>query len=321
MKLRNLIAVAALLAAPAYADNFNVKDAAGTTIAKKSKTISGAESDQNVLVDEAGAEILGKVTASPTANTIGARLKDIVTNTAAIETAVGTLDTALGSPFQANGSIGNTAFGATQSGTWTVQPGNTANTTAWKVDGSAVTQPVSSATLATAAKQPALGTAGTSSADVITVQGRASMTPLTTQGGAADGAAASGNPTQVCYEDGSGNCLTPKVSTAGVLDSPRAGTADRVVTKTSISADTNTTICPTATNPISTEIFFSTAGVGISLAGGTLTQAALGTTASTHPDLVFSTAGTLYTFPVAPTNAITAYGAAGIIVCIQNVRQ
>lgn len=33
--------------------------------------------------------------------------------------------------------------GATQSGTWTVQPGNTANTTAWKVDGSAVTQPVS----------------------------------------------------------------------------------------------------------------------------------------------------------------------------------
>jgi len=30
-----------------------------------------------------------------------------------------------------------------QSGTWTVQPGNTANTTAWKVDGSAVTQPVS----------------------------------------------------------------------------------------------------------------------------------------------------------------------------------
>src|SRR6266566_4976660 len=30
-----------------------------------------------------------------------------------------------------------------QGGVWTVQPGNTANTTAWKVDGSAVTQPVS----------------------------------------------------------------------------------------------------------------------------------------------------------------------------------
>lgn len=36
---------------------------------------------------------------------------------------------------------------ASQSGTWTVQPGNTANTTAWKVDGSAVTQPVSLASV------------------------------------------------------------------------------------------------------------------------------------------------------------------------------
>jgi hypothetical protein len=35
------------------------------------------------------------------------------------------------------------AVPVTQSGTFTVQPGNTANTTAWKVDGSAVTQPVS----------------------------------------------------------------------------------------------------------------------------------------------------------------------------------
>lgn len=32
--------------------------------------------------------------------------------------------------------------GATQSGTWTVQPGNTANTTAWKVDASSVAVPV-----------------------------------------------------------------------------------------------------------------------------------------------------------------------------------
>lgn len=39
-------------------------------------------------------------------------------------------------------SVSGTAA-VTQSGTWTVQPGNTANTTAWKVDGSAVTQPVS----------------------------------------------------------------------------------------------------------------------------------------------------------------------------------
>lgn len=73
-----------------------------------------------------------------------------------------------------------------QSGTWTVQPGNTANTTAWKVDGSAVTQPISVASLplptgaATAAKQPALGTAGVASADVISVQGIAAGTALPT---------------------------------------------------------------------------------------------------------------------------------------------
>lgn len=56
------------------------------------------------------------------------------------------------------------------------------------VDGSAVTQPVSAASLplptgaATAAKQPALGTAGTASADVLSVQGIASMTALVVDG-------------------------------------------------------------------------------------------------------------------------------------------
>lgn len=104
---------------------------------------------------------------------------------------------------------------ATQSGTWTVQPGNTANTTAWKVDASSVAVPVTdnsgsltvdgtvaatqsgtwnvtnvSGTVSlptgasTAAKQPALGTAGTASADVITVQGIASMTALKVDGSA-----------------------------------------------------------------------------------------------------------------------------------------
>lgn len=58
------------------------------------------------------------------------------------------------------------------------------------VDGSGVTQPVSAASLplptgaATAAKQPALGTAGSASADVITVQGIASMTALKVDGSA-----------------------------------------------------------------------------------------------------------------------------------------
>jgi hypothetical protein len=63
-----------------------------------------------------------------------------------------------------------------------------ASMTALKVDGSGVTQPVSASSLplptgaATAAKQPALGTAGTPSADVITVQGSAAMTALKVDG-------------------------------------------------------------------------------------------------------------------------------------------
>lgn len=58
------------------------------------------------------------------------------------------------------------------------------------VDGSGVTQPISAASLplpsgaSTAAKQPALGTAGTASSDVITVQGITSMTPLVVDLGA-----------------------------------------------------------------------------------------------------------------------------------------
>lgn len=52
--------------------------------------------------------------------------------------------TARGAQIVAPG-VENFAVQAAQSGTWTVQPGNTPNSTAWKVDGSAVTQPVSAA--------------------------------------------------------------------------------------------------------------------------------------------------------------------------------
>ncbi len=109
---------------------------------------------------------------------------------------------------------------------------------------------------------------------------------------------------------------------AGAQIVPKAGTADRVVTKTSVSANTSTTICPTATSPVTTEIWVESGSMGISLAGGTLTQATWGTTASTKPDLVLTTAGLLYTLPVAATNAITGYsGTAQGVTCIQTLRQ
>lgn len=97
---------------------------------------------------------LGLVAASPAANTIGDRLK--------------TINTTLGSPFQAGGSIGNSSFAI-----------------AGTLPAFAATPTFNLGTLngaALATKQPALGTAGTPSSDVITVQGAASMTPVKVDG-------------------------------------------------------------------------------------------------------------------------------------------
>lgn len=63
---------------------------------------------------------------------------------------------------------------ATQSGTWTVQPGNTANTTAWKVDGSATTQPISGTVTANAGS----GTFAVSAAALPLPSGAATETTL-----------------------------------------------------------------------------------------------------------------------------------------------
>lgn len=110
------------------------------------------------------------------------------------------------SVFQWGSTVVDTNSGNKSAGTLrvTLATDQVQPTNAFKVDGSGATQPVSNAGTfavqaaqsgtwnitnvsgtvslptgaATAAKQPALGTAGTSSADVITVQGRTSMTPL-----------------------------------------------------------------------------------------------------------------------------------------------
>lgn len=89
------------------------------------------------------------------------------------------------------GSVVLTAIASTivmpvsQSGTWTLTSSGSVGINAINV-----TVPISAAALplpsgaSTAAKQPALGTAGTASADVITVQGIASMTALKVDGSA-----------------------------------------------------------------------------------------------------------------------------------------
>jgi len=71
-----------------------------------------------------------------------------------------------------SGNIGNTTFASSQSGPWNIN----------NISG-IVSLPTGAATNA---KQPAFGTAGTPSSDVLTVQGAASMTALNVSGTIAD---------------------------------------------------------------------------------------------------------------------------------------
>jgi len=112
-------------------------------------------------------------------------------------------DVSTSNPIPVNGTVTTSPTGtqaiagtvtAVQSGTYTTSPTGTqtvagtitasAGTGTFTVNGSGVTQPISVVSLplpsgaATSVKQPALGTAGTASADVITVQGISGMTAL-----------------------------------------------------------------------------------------------------------------------------------------------
>lgn len=133
-----------------------------------------------------------------------------------------------------------------------------------KVDGSAVTQPVSAASLplptgaSTAAKQPALGTAGTASTDVLTVQGIAAMTPLlVTQSGTG-----STQPTNVAQFGGSnvvtgtgtGGAGIPRVTVSSDSSLTSVGTVSTVTAVTTVATVTAVTAIsnplPAGTNTI-----------------------------------------------------------------------
>lgn len=64
------------------ADDIDIKDfTLGVAATTKAKEVGGKKFPGKILYDEAAAEVLGKVTASPTANTVLARLKDILSLT------------------------------------------------------------------------------------------------------------------------------------------------------------------------------------------------------------------------------------------------
>src|SRR5258707_335692 len=134
---------------------------------------SGSGSGSEIaILKKIVAELAGTLTVSGAVTTSGtvteassAAIKtdadSIVTNTSNINTATGTKTdtkatdgstTAWSVIALLKGIIDKllSTLAVTQSGTWTVQPGNTANTTAWKVDGSGVTQPVSGTVTANA---------------------------------------------------------------------------------------------------------------------------------------------------------------------------
>jgi hypothetical protein len=182
--------------------------------------------------------------------------------------------------------------------------------TALKTDSSAVTQPVSAASLplpsgaATSTKQPALGTAGTPSADVITVQGASSMTALKVDG------SASTQPISgtVTANAGSGTMAVSAASlplpTGAAQDSTlTAGTA-KAITRggakgTTTAADLTSTASGANHQPLDTAIYDASGNqLGLSATPlrtdptGTTTQPVSGTVSLTSGQQIKPTDGT-----------------------------
>lgn len=212
-----LTLVSLALTGPAIAaDNVTVKDAAGATVTTASKDVSGTQFRKDICVTladttidcftELNAAILPEDTASANADSgmpVWAVRKATPANTSGTDGDYEALQISAGRLWTDAGALLPTSLGAktgaaslsvvaasdgfavnaTQTGTWTVNLSS--------LNGAA-----------TAAKQPALGTAGTASTDVISVQGIASGTNLNVacqsgcSGGtqyAEDAVAASGN--------------------------------------------------------------------------------------------------------------------------------
>lgn len=160
----------------------------------------------------------------------------------------------------ANVSVQNASLPVTQSGTWTVQPGNTANTTPWlttisqagnsaavtganalKVDGSAVTQPVSGTVTAN------IGTSGSLALDATLTGG----TQKAINRGGAKGSTTAADITStasganhqaldVAIYDGSGNQLGTSSNPLRVGDVPATSRAPVTATSTSTPGSINT---------------------------------------------------------------------------------
>lgn len=140
---------------------------------------------------------------------------------------------------------------ATQSGTWTVQPGNTANTTAWKVDGSAVTQPVSGTVTA------AQATAGNLNATVV---GTGTFAVQNTQAGTASQNVAQLAGTATDVNSGNKSAGTLRVVLA--TDQP-ALTNKLLVTPDSVALPANQSVNVAQINGVATTMNNGATGTGV----------------------------------------------------------
>lgn len=146
--------------------NETFKDAAGSTKYRKS---TGAGTSGDPAVTHTNVDLC----ALPTGAATEATLSAVNSSLANLDTYVTDIQSAVTTGVPVLGTV-TIAGAVTQSGTWAVQQSGTWNIT--NISGT-VSLPTGAAT---AAKQPALGSAGSASSDVITIQGVASMVPVQT---------------------------------------------------------------------------------------------------------------------------------------------
>lgn len=135
---------------------------------------------------------------------------------------------------------------ATQSGTWTVEPGNTQNTTPWKVDGSGVTQPVSGTITANAGTGTFTNQQSNIQTDYDTGVGTQSMTMFGVALPASGGAVAGGTASNPLRTDPTGTTTQPVSASSLPLPTGAAQEGGNLASISSSTSNTSTVLGATA---------------------------------------------------------------------------
>lgn len=130
------------------AEGFSIVNVSGTvslptgaSTAVKQPALGTAGTASTDVITIQGIASMTKLLVTPDSVALPANQSVNVAQINGVTPLMGAGNTGTGSP-RVTIATDQAALPVTESGTWTVQPGNTANTTAWKVDNSAVTQPV-----------------------------------------------------------------------------------------------------------------------------------------------------------------------------------